>query len=109
MTFNLPEIEVELRMQRSLFDGYRPHLQVDEGEYLGVSFFDVSSDISPGDQHRVKAHLVYWPSVDYSPLKVGAEFKVREGANTVGVGVVIHGWSLMMSNPSIKRTPDGVA
>lgn len=91
MLNSAPQIEVELQMQRSLFDGYRPHLQVDDGEYLGVSLFEVSSEGNTGQMQRAKASLVYWPNVDYTPLKVGVQFKVKEGARTVGVGTVVGG------------------
>lgn len=80
-------------MQRPLFEGYRAHLLVEDGEYLGVSFSDVGSEVVPGELYRAQAHLVYWPSVDYSPLKVGVRFNVKEGERTVGHGAVLSDWT----------------
>ncbi|MDR2212557.1 MAG: hypothetical protein LBE21_02875 [Pseudomonadales bacterium] len=79
-------------MQRSLPEGYRPHLQVDDGEYLGISFFDIAPEVEFGAPRRAKASLMYWPDVDYTPLQEGARFKVKEGSKTVGLGRVIRGW-----------------
>ena len=79
-------------MQRLLFDGYRPHLQVDGGEYLGISFFDVAAN-EPETPFTAKARLSYWPEVDYTPLQAGVAFHVKEGAKTVGTGIVTEGWS----------------
>lgn len=88
----LPEIELVLQMQRALQDGYRPHLQVGEGEYLGVRLFGVRAGETGSETHRAYAQLVYWPDVDYASLDVGVQFKVKEGARTVGEGTVIRGW-----------------
>ena len=78
-------------MQRSVFDGYRPHLRIGDGEYLGISFSDVGSS-APGASVRAKASLMYWPEVDYSGLVPGVHFLVMEGAHTVGQGTVVTGW-----------------
>lgn len=78
-------------MQRSFADGYRPHLRIGEGDYLGVSFFDVGS-VVPGVSARAKASLMYWPDVDYSALVPGVHFQVMEGAHVVGHGAVVTGW-----------------
>ncbi len=91
MVTNIPQIEVELQMQRPVLDGYRPHLRIGEGEYLGISFFDVGP-AAPGVSLRAKAKLMYWPNVDYSSLTPGVKFQVMEGSQAVGQGMVVIGW-----------------
>jgi hypothetical protein len=88
----LPRVEVQVRMYRSLFEGYRPHFQVNEGEYLGISFESVSPSEEDSSTYRAKVALVYWPRVDYGPLTKGAQFKIKEGDQIVGMGAVISGW-----------------
>ena len=90
MIRDIPQIEVELQMLRPILEGYRPHLRVGEGEYLGISFTDIAQ-ATPGDTFRAKASLMYWPDVDYSSLRAGVQFQVMEGAQTVGCGTVVMG------------------
>ena len=80
-------------MQRSVSDGYRPHLRIGDGEYLGISFFDVDSTTS-GTSLRAKASLMYWPDIDYSGLVPGVHFSVMEGAHVVGQGTVVTAWNV---------------
>jgi hypothetical protein len=91
MFSHTPTIGVELQMTRSVTDGYRPHLRVGDGEYLGISFFDVNR-VSAGDCFHAKASLMYWPNVDYSCLKAGTKFQVVEGGLSVGQGKIVIGW-----------------
>lgn len=91
MISSVPKVEVEVQMQRPVFDGYRPHLRIGEGEYLGISFFDVAPS-KTANLVRANAYLIYWPGVDYSPLKAGVQFQVLEGAKIVGHGTVVVGW-----------------
>ena len=68
---------------------YRPHLQVSEGEYLGVAFTKGPARVEPGTEANASVALVYEPSVNYSALKESASFKVMEGATLVAVGRVL--------------------
>ena len=74
---------------------YRPHLVVDgDSTYLGVRFIGGPS-IPPGGEGRFSFVPTY-PDNDYSAIKVGTRFTVREGQRTVAHGVVLHvlpiGW-----------------
>ena len=69
---------------------YRPHLVVDDDpseEYLGVSFLTFAGVVEFDTKFEATAELLY-ELVDYSALQPGASFKIREGATTVGIGVV---------------------
>src|SRR5687768_10688366 len=85
---------------------YRPHVVVGDPaqrvaitsndgrtiveEYLGVRFTGADNYILiPGRPHDVSLELCYFPSVDYTALKAGAEFTIREGGQIVGYGHVI--------------------
>jgi len=68
---------------------YRPHLQVNEGQYLGVAFTKGPARIEPGAEANASVALVYEPGVNYSALKEGASFKVMEGGTPVAVGEVL--------------------
>ncbi|RZJ13076.1 MAG: hypothetical protein EON50_09885 [Acidovorax sp.] len=89
-------IEVELtidgRATMPVLTGgiYRPHLRVEDGEYLGVSFVD-GPQARPALLARALAALVYEPGVDYSALAVGTHFEVFEGPKVVGSGRVLRG------------------
>jgi hypothetical protein len=84
--------------------GYRPHVVggdpehrravVDEAgvateHYLGVQFTGDGYEMLPGVEHEVRLDLVYSPTVDYSELRPGATFTIREGDRVVGVGRVL--------------------
>jgi translation elongation factor EF-Tu-like GTPase len=61
-------------------------------DYLGVRFTGTVDDILvPGRAHAVSLELCYFPSVDYTALKTGAQFTIREGGTVVGFGNVIEG------------------
>jgi translation elongation factor EF-Tu-like GTPase len=69
---------------------YRPHLVVQgrpEDEYLGVQFIGCKSYQSFGNGIHAEVRLVY-EAVDYSALKVGASFVIKEGGREVGYGCV---------------------
>lgn len=66
--------------------GYRPHL-VAEGnsEYIGVTFLH---PLAIGENKAVQFKPLY-PDVDFRPLLIrGIKFEIKEGARTVGTGVV---------------------
>lgn len=68
---------------------YRPHLRVNGGEYLGVTFVDGPLEpVAPGWSGSAIVALLYEPNIDYSALKPGASFEVLEGARIVAVGNV---------------------
>ena len=70
--------------------GYRPHLRVGGGEYLGVEFVDgPEHPIKPGESAFATVRFAYSPQVDYSALVQGAQFEVLEGGRTVGRGHVV--------------------
>jgi hypothetical protein len=82
---------------------YRPHLLVEDptqphaigpkGEgtesYLGVQFRPIDRELSPGSSGKLWLELMYFPEVDYSNLKSGATFTIREGPKIVGFGRVL--------------------
>ena len=70
-------------------ESYRPHFRVGDGEPLGIEFVGVSESVMPfGVAVEAKVKFLYPAQVDYSPLSIGAQFAVFEGARIVGVGVV---------------------
>ena len=73
-----------------LNENYRPHFQVNCGEYLGVKIDGgMFEPVKLGSVVQVKAHFVYAPNVDYSDLQVGVQFLVLEGSRIVGIGKVV--------------------
>lgn len=91
MRSDVPRVTVEVKLNRDLFEGYRPHFRVGGGEHLGISFekIDVQSDAP--DTYRATVALVYSPGVDYGALVKGAQFEILEGARVVGTGRVLAG------------------
>ena len=87
MRTGVPLLNVEVKMQRNLVEGYSPHFRVDGGEHLGISFEKVEA-LSESDTYRATVALVY-PGVNYQSLIEGAEFEVLEGARVVGTGRVL--------------------
>ncbi len=89
----VPEIKVEINLQRfgtAVPVGYRPHLRVGDGEYLGIEVVRASEGIAKGRAQAI-VRLLYWPQVNYDALSPGAAFDVLEGPNVVGHGRVIEG------------------
>jgi translation elongation factor EF-Tu-like GTPase len=92
-----PRIIVHLKMKPEdgggrhapFTEGYRPHFIVDEGEWLGVIATRCPGPVAPGDEADVEFSLVYHPNVDYSALRVGAEFAMHEGPKVVATGTVL--------------------
>lgn len=85
---------------------YRPHLVVRDSDerataeagratenYLGVRFTGDGRQLSAGVAHTVTLDLPYYARVDYSDLRSGATFVIREGGKTVGFGRVLRGLS----------------
>ena len=86
-----PEIKVELNHHRfggKVPIGYRPHLRVGKGEYLGIEVVRASEGVKQGSV-QVVVRLLYWPQVNYDALCAGTSFDVLEGPNIVGTGRVI--------------------
>ena len=85
--------------------GYKPHLVVQPPEvrsaiivddygvepYLGVVFLTGPAQTTAGQPNRVTLLLGYYPEVDYSALRDGATFTIREGGKIVGFGRVLRG------------------
>lgn len=68
---------------------YRPHLQVGQGELLGVEFAGLGQhEVRPGESASVVLRLLY-DTVDYSALTPGARFSIMEGQRVVGIGEVL--------------------
>ena len=70
---------------------YRPHIVVNRDpnqQYLGIAFYDGQTAFEQGEEVAVRMRLLY-DKVDYSALKRGTTFLIKEGAHTVGEGVVI--------------------
>jgi len=77
------------RSSAVLLAGYRPHLRVAGGDYLGVEFVDgPPRPLHPGEGCTAKVRFLYQPSVSYQALAMGAEFEVLEGSRIVGSGHV---------------------
>jgi hypothetical protein len=70
-------------------DGYKPHLRVAGApDVLGVAFVGGDPAVAtPGVRSRATIAFIY--DIDYSPLTVGAQFEVLEGATVVGSGEVL--------------------
>ena len=67
---------------------YRPHFVVKgTTEYLGIQF--VLLEKAPFDENVISEVEFLYEGVDYSGLNPGVCFEIREGAHTVGEGVVI--------------------
>ena len=82
---------------------YRPHLVIgnpnhrvaltdEHGDgvehYLGVQFTGKGTDLVFGVEHKVTLKLIYHANVDYSALREGATFTIREGGRIVSFGRV---------------------
>lgn len=66
---------------------YRPHIVIKgTEEQLGINFID-GEDVIFNQPIRANA-LPVNEDVDYSSLKVGAEFLIMEGSTIVGEGIV---------------------
>ena len=57
-------------------------------DYLGVAFLAGPEVIQPGDSCTVTMSLMYYPEVDYSRLRRGTTFTLREGGQIIGFGRV---------------------
>jgi hypothetical protein len=88
MRTDVPRVTVEVKLNRSLFEGYRPHFRVGGGEYLGISFEKVEAQSGDPDTFLATVALVY-SGVDYGALVKGAQFEILEGARVVGTGRVL--------------------
>ena len=67
---------------------YRPHLVIKEKEeYLGIQFENLEK--APYGEHILRDIKLLYDGVDYSNLVSGTAFYIKEGANTVGEGIVI--------------------
>jgi translation elongation factor EF-Tu-like GTPase len=66
-----------------------PHAVV-EGttEYLGVRFL-TGPEVAAGEPGVFTLSLMYHPEVDYSALKPGVKFSIREGGKVVATGHVV--------------------
>jgi len=92
-----PRIVVRLNMKSeaqggrpaAFTEGYRPHFVVPPSDvFLSVTASCCPGPVAPGDQADVAFVLDYHPKLDYSALRVGAEFEMREGPKVVAVGRV---------------------
>ena len=88
ITFTSPSDGGREHLPDLLSGRYRPHIVVDgrpRDEYLGVQFVGCSVTPEFDAEIPVTVRLPY-EGVDYSALKVGARFVIREGGKTVGGG-----------------------
>lgn len=70
---------------------YRPHIVINKDPkqtYLGVAFFGGPESFSADDEVSLQLRKLY-DKIDYSGLIRGTTFLIKEGANTVGEGVVL--------------------
>jgi hypothetical protein len=96
-------------LPRGVLNGrqYRPHIVlgdvgqrglVDRGlaaqeEYVGVAFVAGPDEVTAGEPCTVRMTLVYWPNCEYSSVKPGATFTLREGARIVAHGQLKGRWT----------------
>lgn len=69
---------------------YRPHLVIDDcpaGDLFGVQFMGCDDVVKFDTDMEIKVKLPY-AKVDYSRLKPGVSFTIKEGRHSVGVGSV---------------------
>ena len=103
----VPVVRAQVTLPRALQDPtsgqYRPHIVIGPQsqreairngnvlteDYLGVSFVGGPGLMKPGESAEVSLALIYSPQVDYSKVKPGATFTVREGAAIKGFGVIL--------------------
>lgn len=72
----------------NLNDKYRPHIIIDNnGKYIGIEF--TKSNLKEFDVYDNATIKFLYPGIDYSILKNGVTFKIREGAKDVGEGIII--------------------
>jgi hypothetical protein len=95
--------EISQRRSGLIMGQYRPHIvigpetqreairrgNVITEKYLGVMFVGGPDAIHPGDSAEVSLALIYSPQVNYSEVRTGATFTVREGPVIVGFGIVL--------------------
>jgi translation elongation factor EF-Tu-like GTPase len=66
---------------------YRPHFVVNGDDYyLGVQFENLPE--KPFGEHITANIKLLYEGVDYSKLKQGTNFDIKEGSLTVGKGIV---------------------
>lgn len=90
ITFTSPSDGGREHLPDLLSGRYRPHIVVDgrpSDEYLGVQFVGCSVTPEFDVEIPVTVRLPY-EGVDYSVLKIGSHFVIKEGEKTVGGGRV---------------------
>ena len=73
-----------------MFSGYRGQFFYGGQDYDGIQQFPDVTRVHPGDEVRafIQLRRERWESVHRDKLFVGMTFQIREGARTVGSGVV---------------------
>ena len=67
---------------------YRPHFVIENtNEYLGIQFENLEK--RKFNEYILCDIILLYEGVDYSKLKKGASFEIKEGPYTVGKGFVI--------------------
>ncbi len=83
----VPHIVIGPQSQRdAILDGNRC-----TENYLGVMFVGDAETIRPGETAEINLALIYFPGVDYSEVRPGVTFTIREGPRVVGFGVIRSG------------------
>lgn len=100
----LSESDGGRRTLPALTPEYRPHIVVQSADvriaivdedgsgreqYLGINFLAAAGPLRMNESAQVTLGLIYHPRVDYSELRAGAAFTIREGGRIVGYGTVI--------------------
>ena len=74
----------------SFTEGYRPHFRVVGSEVqFAVTAVLCPEAVSPGDEAEVEFEFDYPTQVDYSPLAVGSEIEMLEGARAYATGTIL--------------------
>lgn len=70
-----------------VFNGYRPQFYYNENDWDAQHIYPDVEQVNPGDTVRVYLGFLS-PKEHLGKVHVGMEFLIREGARTVGKGVI---------------------
>jgi hypothetical protein len=103
VTFLSPDNGGRAKMPGLASGQYMPHLVIQSPDvrkanvingnvivedYLGVRFLSAPAEMLAEQPLDCEMELTYFPRVDYSAVREGATFTVREGGKVIGFGVV---------------------
>lgn len=78
------------RYKLPVLEGYSPHFVIPPNtEMLGVEFIAGPTDYRADEEINATVKCLYQPFVSYAGLTAGTRFKIVEGMQVVGSGVVL--------------------